>query len=267
MINYLRNLDFKIQIVLVLLIISIIFGIAYGLKYKIISGSQSNNDTSITNPVNTILKSLDITSTPYPSENNIIPDWTIDVTNTPYPSENNIIPDWTIGVTKTPSPTTPSPTTPSPTTPSPTTPRPTTPRPTTPSPTTPSPTTPSPTTPRPTTPRPTTPSPTTPSPTTPRPTTPTWYKFTNTFISDGEYIERTSVDEATCLNKCKNNQNCAAIMINWGNECSLIPASNVYLLYNRYGSMTNFNPDGRVAYVNTRAGSSLRSDIGSPVNI
>lgn len=99
-----------------------------------------------------------------------------------------------------------------------------------------------------------------------------WYGYNNSYISDGEYNSRTYVkDLATCYQSCKAAPNCAAAYAyNMGGqvECSLVPSQNVPLLYNRYGTMTNYNPGNRNVIVNrARAGSNFRSNIGTPINI
>jgi len=102
-----------------------------------------------------------------------------------------------------------------------------------------------------------------------------WYGYNNSYISYGEYKTRTYVNSlATCYQSCKSDPSCAAAYAYNGPEmggqveCSLVPSHNLPLLYNRYGTMTNYNPGNRNVIVNrARAGSNFRSNIGQPVNI
>ena len=81
-----------------------------------------------------------------------------------------------------------------------------------------------------------------------------WYVFTNTYVSDGEFIARQDgFTEQGCRDWCKSEPGCAAAywgsLAVYGGQCSLVPAGNVGLLYQRYGSMTPFNPNDRVASI------------------
>ena len=99
-----------------------------------------------------------------------------------------------------------------------------------------------------------------------------WQRFTNTFISDGEYMSRTHVaTESDCYKTCENNPKCAGVYLyngpetdifgpNGKNECSLVSANNLNRLYQRHGTMANYNPDNHVAYINkSRAGSAFET--------
>lgn len=91
-----------------------------------------------------------------------------------------------------------------------------------------------------------------------------WYKLKNTYISDGEYIRRTPYmsSEKACYQQCEADANCAAVYVyKWPEgegarpgsfECSQIAAPNVHLLCDRQGSMSNFHPDNRTAWINQR---------------
>jgi hypothetical protein len=75
--------------------------------------------------------------------------------------------------------------------------------------------------------------------------------FDNTYISDGEYLARTWTTEEGCLQACEARSDCAAAYfgVDWSGECSLVGASYVNLLYQRYGSMSSFSPSARHTYV------------------
>ena len=107
-----------------------------------------------------------------------------------------------------------------------------------------------------------------------------WYGFDNSYISDGEYTSRNyTPDFATCYRGCEKDPNCAAVYAYDGREmprnndtngpwveCSYIPQGNVPLLYQRYGSMTNYNPGNRHVFVNQKAaGNNFNPSIGKRV--
>ena len=74
----------------------------------------------------------------------------------------------------------------------------------------------------------------------------TYQFFDNSYISDGEYLDRSFVSEAECLQACEARSDCAAIYYYTPfSECRLIAADLVSLLYDRHGSMTPYEPTGR----------------------
>lgn len=60
----------------------------------------------------------------------------------------------------------------------------------------------------------------------------------------------------SCYKECENDPECAAVYAYNGPEmggsveCSYVNADNVPKLYDRYGSMTRFNPNARHVFVN-----------------
>lgn len=97
-----------------------------------------------------------------------------------------------------------------------------------------------------------------------------WYKFSNTYINEEEYIGRScQSNHVLCYKKYENDPNCAGVYT-WngpssqstyrcgsdqGNvECSLVAKQNIGNFYDRYGLMSNYQPDNRIVFINKETG-------------